>query len=253
MNTVGLITLTRKELIRFLRVPFQTVGSPIVTTLLYFAVFGLSVGRFVGEIDGLSYIQFIMPGLIMMNLLNTAFTGISSGIMLSKLMNTLSDILVTPLSHLEIILGFTLSSVIRSVFTAILIYITALFFLPFEMAHPLYLISFTFLVAFAFSLFGLIVGIWAENFEQITIIPTFLLMPLSFLGGVFYSIKMLPPLFQQISHFNPLLYMISGMRYGFYGVSDVDPWLAFGFLVLGTAALTIFTVYLFSIGYKIRT
>src|SRR3972149_2174592 len=253
MNTVGLITLIRKELIRFLRVPFQTIGSPIITTLLYFAVFGLSVGRFVGEIDGLSYIQFIMPGLIMMNLLNTSFTGISSGIMLSKLMNTLSDILVTPLSHLEIILGFTLSSVIRSVFTAILNYITALFFLPFEMAHPLYLISFTFLVAFAFSLFGLIVGIWAENFEQITIIPTFLLMPLSFLGGVFYSIKMLPPLFQQISHFNPLLYMINGMRYGFYGVTDVNPWLAFGFLALGTAILTIFTVYLFRIGYKIRT
>ena len=253
MNTIGLVTLTKKELMRFLRVPFQTVGSPIVTTLLYFAVFGLSVGRFVGEIDGLSYIQFIMPGLIMMNLLNTAFTGISSGIMLSKLMNTLSDILVTPLSHLEIILGFTLSSVIRSIFTAILIYITALFFLPFEMAHPLYLISFTILVAFAFSLFGLIVGIWAENFEQITIIPTFLLMPLSFLGGVFYSIKMLPPLFQQISHFNPLLYMISGMRYGFYGVSDVNPWTAFGFLVLVTTILTIFTVYLFKIGYKIRT
>ena len=253
MNTVGLITLTRKELIRFLRVPFQTIGSPIITTLLYFAVFGLSVGRFVGEIDGLSYIQFIMPGLIMMNLLNTAFTGISSGIMLSKLMNTLSDILVTPLSHLEIILGFTLSSVIRSVFTAILIYITALFFLPFEMAHPLYLISFTFLVAFAFSLFGLIVGIWAENFEQITIIPTFLLMPLSFLGGVFYSIKMLPPLFQNISHFNLLLYMISGMRYGFYGVSDIDPWLAFGFLIIFTAILTFITLYLFRIGYKIRT
>ena len=253
MNTIGLVTLTKKELIRFLRVPFQTIGSPIITTLLYFAVFGLSVGRFVGEIDGLSYIQFIMPGLIMMNLLNTSFTGISSGIMLSKLMNTLSDILVTPLSHLEIILGFTLSSVIRSVFTAILIYITALFFLPFEMAHPLYLILFTILVAFAFSLFGLIIGIWAENFEQITIIPTFLLMPLSFLGGVFYSIKMLPPFFQSISHFNPVLYMISGMRYGFYGVSDVDPWLAFGFLVLGTAVLTVFTVYLFSIGYKIRT
>lgn len=253
MNIIGLVTLTKKELMRFLRVPFQTVGSPIITTLLYFAVFGLSVGRFVGEIDGLSYIQFIMPGLIMMNLLNTAFTGISSGIMLSKLMNTLSDILVTPLSHLEIILGFTLSSVIRSIFTAILIYITALFFLPFEMAHPLYLILFTVLVAFAFSLFGLIVGIWAENFEQITIIPTLFLMPLSFLGGVFYSIKMLPPLFQQISYFNPLLYMISGMRYGFYGVSDVNPWAALGFLALLTAALTIFTVYLFSVGYKIRT
>lgn len=253
MNTIGLVTLTKKELMRFLRVPFQTVGSPIVTTLLYFAVFGLSVGRFVGQIEGLSYIEFIMPGLIMMNLLTTAFTGISSGFMLAKLLNTLSDILVTPLSHLEIILGFTISSVIRSILTALLIYLTALFFLPLEIQHPFYLLATVILVAFAFSLLGLIVGVWAENFEQVTLIPTFFLMPLSFLGGIFYSIKMLPPLFQDLSHFNPLLYMINGMRYGFYGVSDVNPWFTLGLLTLFTVALTICTVYLFRIGYKIRT
>lgn len=253
MNTIGLITLTRKELTRFMRVPFQTLGSPIITTLLYFMVFGISVGRFVGEISGLSYIEFIMPGLVMMNLLTTAFTGISSGIMLSKLLNTLSDILVTPMSYLEIILGFTISSVLRTLLTGLLIYLTALFFLPFHIEHPLYLLAFVTLVAFAFSLLGLIVGIWAENFEQVTVIPTFFIMPLSFLGGIFYSIKMLPPLFQTLSHFNPLFYMINGMRYGFYGVTDVNPWLAFGFLALATAALTAFTVYLFKIGYKIRT
>lgn len=253
VNIVGCITLTKKELMRFLRVPFQTIGSPIITTLLYFAVFGLSVGRFVGEIDGLPYIKFIMPGLIMMNLLTTAFGGISSGFMLSKLMGTLSDLLVTPLSHLEIILGFTLSSVVRSILTALLIYLTALFFLPLEMQHPFYLLAITIVVAFAFSLLGLIVGVWAENFEQVSFIPTFLLMPLSFLGGIFYSIKMLPPLFQTLSQFNPLFYMINGMRYGFYGVSDVNPWFSLVFLILLAIVLTICTVYLFSIGYKIRT
>lgn len=253
MNTVGLITLTKKELMRFLRVPFQTLGSPIITTLLYFAVFGLSVGRFVGQIEGLSYIQFIMPGLIMMNLLTNAFGGIASGIMLSKITNTLSDILVAPLSYLEIILGFTISSVIRSMLTGLLIYATALFFMPFEVYHPFYLLVITILATFAFSLLGLMVGIWAENFEQVSFIPTFLLMPLSFLGGIFYSIKMLPPLFQTLSHFNPLFYMINAMRYGFYGVSDVNPWLALGFLALFAAVLTTCTVYLFKTGYKIRT
>jgi len=253
MNTAGLLTLTKKELTRFIRVPFQTLGSPIITTLLYFMVFGLSVGRFVGEINGLSYIEFIMPGLVMMNLLTTAFAGISSGIMLSKLLNTLSDILVTPMSYLEIILGFTISSVLRTLLTGLLIYMTALFFLPFHIEHPLYLLVFVALVAFAFSLLGLIVGIWAENFEQVSFIPTFLLMPLSFLGGIFYSIKMLPPLFQSISHFNPLFYMINGMRYGFYGVSDVSPWTAFGFIIIMTVFLTCLTLYLFRIGYKIRT
>ena len=253
MNLTGCITLTKKELMRFLRVPFQTLGQPIVTTLLYFAVFGLSVGRFVGEIDGLPYIKFIMPGLIMMNLLTTAFGGISAGFLFQKMMGTLSDLLVSPLSHLEIILGFTLSSVIRSILTAVLIYATALFFLPFEMAHPLYLLAITVLVSFAFSLLGLIIGVWAENFEQISFAPTFILMPLSFLGGIFYSIKMLPPLFQTLSHFNPLFYMINSMRYGFYGVSDVNPWLSLGLLTLFTGALTICTLYLFKIGYKIRT
>lgn len=253
MNLVGVYTLIKKELMRFIRVPTQTVGSPVVTTLLYFAVFGYSIGSRVGTIDGLPYTQFIMPGLIMMNILMIAFSGISSGLTLAKVMGTFSDILVTPLSYLEIILGFTLASVVRSILTAGLIYATALFFIPFRVDHPVYLLIFTTLVAFAFSLAGLIVGVWAENFEQIMLIPTFVITPLSFLGGVFYSVQMLPPLFRIISHVNPLLYMINGMRYGFYTTTDVSQWLSLTILISILIALTLLTWHLFRIGYKIRT
>ncbi len=253
MNLVGVYTLIKKELVRFIRVPTQTVGSPVITTLLYFAVFGYSIGSRVGPIDGLPYTEFIMPGLIMMNILMISFTGISSGLMLAKVMGTLSDILVTPLSYLEIILGFTLASVVRSILTAGLIYATALFFIPFRVDHPFYLLTFTTLVAFAFSLAGLVVGVWAENFEQITLIPTFVITPLTFLGGVFYSVQMLPPFFKTISHFNPLLYMINGMRYGFYSSSDVSQWLSFTILMAILIVLTLVTWHLFRIGYKIRT
>jgi len=253
INYVGLYTLIRKELLRFIRVPLQTIGSPVVTTVLYFAVFGASIGGRIGEVEGLSYTEFIMPGLIMMNVLMIAFTGIASGIMLSKVWNTLTDILVTPLSNLEIILGFALSSTIRSVVTALLIYGTALFFIPFHVAHPIYLLTFVALVSFVFSLLGLIAGMWAVNFEQMTAFPTFVITPLSFLGGIFYSTAMLPPFFQTLSHYNPLLYTINGMRYGFYGVTDVHAGFAYGVLVVLLVVLMAVTLHLFKIGYKIRT
>ena len=253
MNYVGLYTLIKKELLRFIRVPLQTIGSPVVTTVLYFAVFGASIGSRIGSIQGLSYAEFIMPGLIMMNVLMVSFTGIGSGIMLAKMLNTLTDILVTPLSNLEIILGFTIASTLRSMLIALVIYLSALFFLPFHVAHSIYLITFVALVAFVFSLFGLIIGVWANNFEQLTIVPTFLITPLTFLGGVFYSTEMLPPMFQTISHFNPILYAINGMRYGFYGISDVHPLSAYGITIGLAVLLLFFTLYLFRIGYKIRT
>ena len=253
MNYIGVYTLIKKEIVRFIRVPLQTIGSPVVTTALYFAVFGASIGSRIGVVDGLSYTQFIMPGLIMMNVVMVSFTGIASGFMLAKMLNTMSDILVTPLSNLEIILGFTIASTIRTVATAAIIYITALFFLPFRVDHPLYLITFISLVAFAFSLFGVIAGLWATTFEQMTIFPTFLITPLSFLGGIFYSTKMLPPFFKAISHYNPLLYAINGLRYGFFGVTDVSPLFAYSMLLLFTAVLMAITLHLFKIGYKIRT
>lgn len=252
-NWIGVWTLVKKELVRFIRVPIQTVGSPVITSLLYFAVFGAAVGSRIGDMGSLTYSEFITPGLIMMNVIMVSFTGIGSGIMLAKIMNTLTDILVTPLSNLEIILGFAIASTIRTMATAILIYLVALFFIPFGFAHFFYLITFTILAAFVFSLLGLIVGVWAKDFEQLMVIPTFLLTPLTFLGGVFYSTEMLPSVFQTISHWNPILYAINGLRYGFYGITDVNPLFAY-LLFVGLALLALaFTHHLFKIGYKIRT
>jgi ABC-2 type transport system permease protein len=253
MNLTGLWTLTRKEILRFWRVPFQTLGSPVVTALLYFLVFGFAVGSRFGNIHGLSYGEFMMPGIIMMNVLTSAFFGVSSGLMLAKIMNTLSDILVSPLSYLEIVLGFTLSSVIRSFIIAVLIYLTALFFIPFEMQHPIYLFFFTLVVTAAFSLMGLIAGIWADNFEKVSFIPTFIIMPLTFLGGVFYSLEMLPPILQTISKYNPFFYIINGMRYGFYGVTDVGPASAMLVSLAILVATALIAWHLFRIGYKIKT
>lgn len=253
VNWIGMWTLVKKEIVRFIRVPIQTIGSPVVTSLLYFAVFGAAVGGRIGEMNGLTYSEFITPGLIMMNVIMVSFTGIGSGIMLAKMMNTLTDILVTPLSNLEIILGFSIASTIRTMVTAILIYLVALFFIPFHIAHFIYLITFTALVAFVFSLLGLIVGVWAKDFEQLMVFPTFLITPLTFLGGVFYSTAMLPPVFKALSHYNPVLYAINGLRHGFYGITDVSPAFAY-ILFVAIAALALwFAHHLFKIGYKIRT
>lgn len=253
MNMIGVKTLMMKEVKRFLRAPMQTIATPLITTLLYFAVFSSSLGNRVGSIGGLSYGEFIMPGLLMMNLVTGAFLGIASGVMLVKMMNTMSDILVSPMSYFEIVLGFTLSSTIRTLVTGAILYGTALFFIPFRIDHVFFLLVFSVLVCLVFSLMGLVIGIWARDFERLTIVPTFIITPLSFLGGVFYSVDMLPPLAQKLSVYNPLLYMINGMRYGFYGISDVSPWIAFGILVILTAGMTWLTLHLFRIGYKLRS
>ncbi len=253
MNLIGVKTLMKKELVRFIRVPLQTIATPVITTVLYFAVFSTSIGSRIGSVQGLRYGEFIMPGLLMMNLVMTAFEGIASGIMLTKFMNTMTDILVSPMSYGEIILGFVASSTIRTMITGTILYGTALFFIPFRVDHPFFLIGFCILVCLIFSLIGLVIGIWADDFEKLSIIPTFLLTPLSFLGGVFYSTTMLPKLAQMIAVYNPLLYMINGMRYGFYSISDVAPVFAVSVLVIMTVAMIWFTLYLFKIGYKLRS
>lgn len=252
MNIIGVNTLIKKELLRTLRVPFQTLGQPIVTTLLYFLVFGYAIGGRIGAIEGLTYTEFIMPGLIMMNILITTFFSTSSAIILSKFMNTLSDLLVAPMSYFEIVLGYTISSTLRGLMIGALIYGTALFFVPFHIEHFLFLVFFAALVSAAFSLFGLIIGLWADNFEQVSIIPTFAITPLAFLGGIFYSVNMLPPIAKTISGFNPFFYMINGMRYGFYGVSDVSPWIATLLVFVMLGILVLISWNIFRTGYKIK-
>lgn len=253
MNIIGIQTLVKKELVRTFRVPFQTLGQPVITTLLYFLVFGYAIGRRIGMVEGLSYTEFIMPGLIMMNILTTAFFSISSGLIISKMLNTLSDLLVSPMSYLDIVIGYTFSSVFRSILVGILIFLTALFFVPLRIDHFIFLIFFTVLVSATFSLFGLIVGIWADNFEQVSVFPTFFMTPLAFMGGIFYSINMLPPIAQTISKFNPFFYMINGMRYGFYGVTDINHWIAVLVVTAILAFLILISWNIFRTGYKIRS
>lgn len=253
MNIVGISTLIRKELLRTFRVPFQTLGQPVVTTLLYFLVFGFAIGSRIGEIAGLPYGAFIMPGLIMMNVLITAFLSVSSALMLAKLMNTLSDLLVSPMSYAEIVAGYTLSAVLRALLVGALIFLTALFFVPFRVDHPFFLIVFTALVAEAFALLGLVVGVWADNFEQVSILPTFVITPFAFLGGIFYSVGMLPPFAEALSRFNPFFYMVNGMRYGFYSVSDVSPWVALLVVAGMLFPLAAACGAMFRTGYKIKS
>ena len=254
MSYVGLKTLAVKEIKRSLKTPLQVFGAPVITTALYFMIFGYAVGNRVGPIGGISYPEFIMPGLIMMNVLTTAFQSIAFGIMFPRIVGkTINDILVSPMSYLEIAAGFTIASILRSLIVGLLIFATALFFVPLHVDHPIFLIIFTVLVAATFSFFGFIIGLWAKSFEQLSIFPTFIIMPLSFLGGVFYSIEMLPPLAQTISKYNPVFYMVNGMRYGFYSVADVSPVFSLGIVI--TLALIFLAIVwqMLRSGYNLKT
>lgn len=223
MNYIGVKTLAVKELKRSLAGPTQTLGAPIISALMFFVIFGQAVGGRVGDIQGLSYAAFILPGLVMMNILTTAFQGVAFAIMFQRIVGrTINDLLVSPMSYAEIAAGFLLASLVRSGVVGVLIFATGLLFAPFQIDHPLFLLVFIVLVSIAFSSFGFIAGLWAKNFEQLSIIPTFIIMPLSFLGGVFYSSEMLPPIVRMLSVYNPVFYIMSGMRYGFYGISDVS-------------------------------
>jgi len=233
--------------------PFQTIAPPVITTLLYFIIFGVSIGPRIGQIQGVNYLEFIMPGLIMMNTLIYTYSNVAYSLQITKISRSMSDVLATPLSYTDIILGYVLASVIRGIITGLLIFLTAMLFIPISVLHPMYLISFFVVVTFLFSLLGLIIGLWAESFEQVSLFPTFFLTPLSFLGGIFYSIDMLPAGWQAISRFNPILYIINGLRYGFYGISDVNATTSYFFLVFVTVLLYIACYVILKSGYRIRS
>ena len=254
MNVIGLRTLTYKEIKRSLRTPTQTFVAPVISTALYFIIFGEAIGSRIGDIDSISYAAYMMPGLIMMNVLTTSFMGMAFGIMFPRVIGkTINDVLVAPLSYLEITIGFAIGSVLRSVTVGLLIFLTSLLFISPQVEHPVFLILYLILVATAFSLFGFIIGLWAKTFEQLSTFPTFVLTPLSFLGGVFYSIDMLPPFAQGISLYNPIFYLVNGLRFGFYGVADVSPVTAVA-VALGLAGLFLAIVWrLLSIGYNLKT
>ncbi len=221
MNIWAVHAIYRFEMARARRTLMQSIISPVISTSLYFVVFGAAIGTRMSEIDGVSYGAFIVPGLVMMMLLTQSTANASFGIYFPKFVGTIFELLSAPISAIEIVLGHVAAAT-KSLILGVIVLTTAGLFVPLRIIHPLWMIAFLVLTAVAFSLFGFIIGIWADGFEKLQVIPLLIITPLSFLGGTFYSIKILPPVWQTISLFNPMVYLISGFRWSFYGMSDVS-------------------------------
>jgi ABC-2 type transport system permease protein len=253
VNVVGFRTLLAKETRRFLRVPGQTLAQPVVTTTLYFLVFGYALGGRVREVDGVSYDRFIVPGLMLLGLSQNAFLNTSSSMFIAKLQGTVVDLLVAPLSIADLLWAFTLAAILRGMLVGAITWLIAAFFTGFDVSHPLWTLVFGVLVGATFGLVGLVVAIWSDKFEQLNIVPTFIITPLTFLGGVFYSAHMLPPPWSYISRANPVLYMVEGLRYGVVGSASSSPWL--GLAVTGGFGVVslIIAAWMLATGYKLRS
>lgn len=250
-NLRGPWTLFKKELLRFWRVSFQTVAAPVMTALLYLLVFShVLEGRV--EVHGVNYTSFLLPGLIMMSVLQNAFANSSSSLIQSKVMGNLVFVLLTPLSYLEFFIAFLAAAIIRGLVVGLGIYLVAILFVELPMEHPLLVLLFTILGSALLGAFGIIAGIWADKFDQMAAFQNFIIMPLSFLSGVFYSIHSLPPFWQTVSHLNPFFYMIDGFRYGFFGVGDVSPYLSLSIVATSFFALSWLALKLLKSGYKLR-
>ena len=251
-RTLGVRTLYRKEVTRFLRVPGQTILSPLVTTALYFVVFGWSLGGRLREVEGVPYIRFLVPGLVMLGIINNAFLNTSSSMFIMKLQGTIVDLLVTPLTYLEMLAAFLLAGATRALLVGALTWATAALFVGPQVPHPLEAFLAGVLVSFAFAAAGLIVALWAEKFEQVNFIPTFVITPLAFLGGVFYSAAMLPPTFRIVLHLNPIYYMIESMRYALIGTTVEHPWEGFCVMLVIAVVMVAWALWLLRRGYKLR-
>jgi len=252
MNFYAIKAIYIFEMARTLRTLLQSIASPVLSTTLYFVVFGAAIGSRMGEIDGISYGAFIIPGLIMLSLLNESISNASFGIYMPKFTGTIYEILSAPISYVEILVGYVGAAATKSVVLGLLILLTAHLFVDYEIVHPFYMFGFLVLTAITFSLFGFILGLWADNFEKLQIVPMMIVTPLTFLGGSFYSINMLPPLWQKITLFNPVVYLISGFRWSFYGVADVNIIISLG-MTLGFMLLCLGIIWwIFKTGYRLK-
>ena len=248
----GWQTLFYKEVLRFWKVGFQTVAAPVVTALLYLLIFGHVLQDRVQMFEGVLYTSFLLPGLIMMSVLQNAFANSSSSLIQSKVMGNLVFVLLTPLSHWAWFVAYVGSSIVRGLAVGLCVWLVTVWFVGVYIAYPLWILVFAVLGAGLLGALGVIAGLWADKFDQMAAFQNFLILPATFLSGVFYSIHSLPPFWQAVSHLNPFFYMIDGARYGFFGVSDVSPWLSLA--VVGTAFVLVaaLTLHLLRIGYKIR-
>lgn len=252
MNLRGLYTLFYKELLRFAKVALQTLMAPVIVSLLYLLIFSHVLAEHVQVYEQVSYTAFLVPGLIMMSIIQNAFANSSSSLIQSKVTGNLVFILLSPLSHLELYLGFMLAAAVRGIVVGAGIYLVAIAFVPLPLHNTAAVLSFALLGSAALGNLGIIAGMWAEKFDQLAGFQNFIIVPLSFLSGVFYSLHSLPEFWQRLSRFNPFFYMIDGFRYGFFGVSDVDPLLSLAIVGLCLLALAALTMLLLRRGYKLR-
>ena len=253
MNLHGIGAIYRFEMARTFRTVMQSIAAPVLSTSLYFIVFGTAIGSRMGEIDNVSYGAFIIPGLVMMSLLNESISNASFGIYMPKWSGTIYELLSAPVSWVEVLAGYVGAAATKSVMLGLLILLTARLFVPYEIQHPVWMIGFLLLTAVTFSLFGFIIGLLADSFQKLQIVPMLIVTPLTFLGGAFYSINMLPPLWQKITLFNPVVYLISGFRWSFYGVADVHIGVSVGMTLVFLSACLAFVAWVFKTGYKLRT
>ena len=252
MNFRAIKVIYLHEMLRFWQTLFQSVASPILSTALYFVVFGAAIGSRISDVDGVSYGLFIIPGLTMLSVLTQSISNASFGIFFPKFTGTIYEILSAPISFYDVLIGFVGAAASKSLFLAAIILITASFFVDLNVAHPFWMLGFLILTCVAFSLFGFIIGLWAENFEKLQIVPLLIITPLVFLGGSFYSISMLPPLWQKVTLFNPVLYLVSGFRWSFFEISDVSVGLSLFMVIVFLSACLGVVAWIFKSGYKLK-
>ena len=253
MNLHAMRAIYVFEMSRTARTLMQSIISPVISTSLYFVVFGAAIGSRITEIEGVSYGAFIVPGLIMLMLLTQSIANASFGIYFPKFIGTIYELLSAPISAFEIVVGYVGAAATKSIILGLIVLATAGLFVPLRIAHPFWMIGFLVMTAVSFSLFGFIIGIWADGFEKLQLIPLLIITPLAFLGGSFYSINVLPPFWQTVSLFNPVVYLISGFRWSFYEISDVSIEISVAMTALFTFACLVIVWWIFRTGYRIRT
>lgn len=253
MNFYAIRAIYLFEMARTWRTLMQSIASPVISTSLYFVVFGSAIGSHMVEIGGVSYGAFIVPGLIMMALMTQSISNASFGIFMPKWSRTIYEILSAPISHVEIVFGYVGAAATKSVILGLLTLLTARLFVSFDIAHPLWMIFFLLLISITFSLFGFIIGVWAPSFEKLQIIPLMIVTPLAFLGGSFYSISMLPPFWQKVALANPVVYLISGFRWSFFGVADVHVGISIAMTLVFLAICLTIVWLIFKTGYRLKS
>lgn len=252
MNWRAVQAIYRSEMARTRRTVWQSIVSPVLSTSLYFVVFGAAIGARISEIDGVAYGAFIVPGLIMLTLLTQSTMNASFGIYFPRFVGTIYEILSAPVSGLEIALGYVGAAASKSIILGLIILATSWLFVPLHIAHPFVMLAFLVLTAATFSLLGFIIGIWADNFEKLQIVPLLIITPLTFLGGTFYSIRVLPPVWQKITLANPVVYLVSGFRWSFFGIADVSPAISLGMTLVFMSVCLAVVWWIFKTGYRLK-